>query len=48
VGFVDERDVGCLRLLVPGRRDRYAARVLRGGDDDEILILEFFVDCLPT
>ena len=45
---IDQRRVGGLGRVVPLARGRFAAGVLRDGDDLKVLALQFFVECLPT
>ncbi len=45
---VDQGCVGCLGLVVPLARCGFSASVLRGGDDFEILVLQFLVNFLPS
>jgi hypothetical protein len=45
---IDQRYVGGFGLVVPGARDGLSAGVLGGGDDDEILVRQIFVNSLPT
>ena len=44
---IDQRRVGRLRGVIPLARGRFAAGVLRDGDDFEVLARQFFVECLP-
>src|SRR5215475_3682443 len=45
---VDERRVGYLGRVVPLTGCGFSARVLRRGDDLEILVLQLFVNLLPA
>jgi hypothetical protein len=45
---VDQGHIGGLGFVVPLSRCRLAGRVLGGGDDDEVLVADVFVNSLPT
>ena len=45
---VHERGERRVRRVVPLAGRRFAARVLRGGDDLEVLVFQLVVKCLPT
>lgn len=45
---IDQRGERRLRGVVPLTGRRFAAGVLRGGDDLEVLRLQFVVECLPA
>ena len=44
---IDQRRVGGFRRVVPLARGRFAAGVLRNGDDLEVPAFQLFVKCLP-
>ena len=48
MGRVDERRERRVRGVVKLTSDRFAASVLRGGDDFEVPVTKFSVDILPT
>ena len=45
---IDQRGEGGLRGVVPLAGRGFAAGILRGGDDLEVLALQFVVECLPA